>query len=269
MQKFNFGIGAHNSFSHIYTPLTEIKEELQKRRRNKELMQEVKRFFGSWALPEMEKDPKAVLSRTIATPNMELCHFLDLAEEVNLDPLLLEYPDKFVAKNLDKYHLCKLYFNRKTKNKSTFIADTLKIVDFNANEGRMFTEIDTVWGEKIIDVHHRVLYATFPILKNKVIDFTPWFSQTRHLTKYYYLYFLSLFVCNGVLFENFLTGDKEESSFINEKLLPSFKEVEDIFGVKPLIFPVLPLNLAISTYWYSYPESMEKNWYAQLHIKEL
>jgi hypothetical protein len=241
----------------IYTPLLQIKRELSERRKNKALVKKVKDFFGDQFLGEIEDAPRAILSRTIATPNMELDLFLKLANKVRLSPLILEYPDKFVAKNVDKYHLCKLFFFRENSNGVATLANTLKIVNFNEEEGKVFGNIKTVWGEKIVDVHHKLLYIDKPALAGKVVDFSQWFSETRYLSKYYYLYYLSLFVCHGVLFENFLAADKEESRFFQEKFLPSFKEVENIFGIKPLIYQLLPLENTKNIYWHSYPESLK------------
>ncbi len=41
--------------------------------------------------------------------------------------------------------------------------------------------------------------------------------------------------------------------------MPSFKKIEKIFGVKPLIYPILPFeDESSTTRWLSYPESMKK-----------
>lgn len=233
-------------------------KEISKRRNNKKLMKKVEDFFGPLMLRVMGNEQKAVLSRTVATPNMELSYFLDISNGIGLSPLILEYPDKFVAKNPDKYHLCKLFFIRKVEGQNPILVDALKIINFNKDEGKKFDEIKTTWGEKIIDFHHRILLSEFPILSGKFVDFSNWFNRTRQLSQYYYLYYLSLFICHGVLFENFLIGDKEESSFINEKFLPSFNEVKKMFGVKPLIYSLLPFRYITNVRWYSYPEAMKK-----------
>ena len=244
--------------SEVYTSLSDIKRELRLRRKDKKLRMKVEKFFGHHMFSALEKSPRAVLSRTIATPDIETAYYLDLLKDVDLKPLILEYPDKFVAKNKDKYHLCRLFFCRILKNKQSIPVSTVKIVNFNKVEGKNFHNIDTVWGENIIKFHHELLNAEHPQLRGKVMDFSDWFKETRTLSKYYYLYYLSLFVCNGVLFENFLVGDKEEMGFIKDKFLPSFKEVERIFGVKPLIYPLLPLESERNPHWPSYPESIKK-----------
>lgn len=256
----NFEGGKGEEFSKIYTPFSQIKFELEKRRKDKDLMKKVEIFFGSNMPNFMGKYPHAVLSRSIATPNVELSYFLELSKELALDPLILEFPDKLVAKNLSKYYLCKLFFFRKNKKGNSIVVDTKNIINFNKDEGKELGKITTIYGDKLIDMHHKILLSKFPELKNKFIDFSDWFSKTRYISKYYYLYFLSLFVCHGVLFENFLFEDKEEANFIKDKFLPSFKQIESLFGVKPLIYPLLPFKQATNTYWHSYPEELKADW---------
>lgn len=247
-----------DSFSYIYTSLIGVNQAIEERRKNKKLMQKIEDFFGPKMFPPLAKKPHAVLSRSIASPNMEMLYFLELAEEIELEPLILEYPDKFVAKNVDKYHLCKLYLLRKFTDKPTRVVNTLKIVDFNQNEGKMFNKIKTLWGDSIINVHHKMLHSVHPYPNFKVVDFRKWFNQSRRLSEHYYLYFLTLFVCHGVLFENFISGDKEELAFLHEKVLPSFDRVYQKFGVKPLIYPLIPFKQEKDLYWHSYPESIKK-----------
>jgi len=246
-----------DSIEKIYTPLSEIKSELKRRRSDKELMNKVSCFFGSNAFFPIDDKPKAVLSRSIATPNNEVTYFLELTSALELDPLILEYPDKFVAKNTDKYHLCKLYFMRDAGGRKPLIIDTRKIIDFNNNEGKCFKDIKTIWGESIIDFHHRLFVSKHQNYEQNIVEFSKWFNRTRCISEYYYQHYLSLFICNAVLFENFILEDKEEICFIREKLIPSFNEVERVFGLKPLIFSLLPSRYTTSTRWFSYPESIK------------
>ncbi|MDD4286876.1 MAG: SET domain-containing protein-lysine N-methyltransferase [Candidatus Peribacteraceae bacterium] len=250
--------GRDDLLARIYTPLSNISMEISERRNNKALMKKVEDFFGPWKFDAITGEPRAVLSRSIATPNLELSYFLSLSNGLGMTPLILEYPDKFVAKNPDKYHLCKLFFVRKVEGGNPIVIDTLKLVNFNADEGKALLDIKTTNGENIVDFHHYLLGKQFPYLSDKVINFSDWFNNTRVLSRYYYLYFLSLFICHGVLFENYLIGDKEESSFFKEKFLPSFEEAERIFGVKPIIYSLLPFRYATRIRWYSYPESLKK-----------
>jgi len=249
---------AEDVSSMIYMQYSSIREELDRRWNDKELRKKVEDFFGENSMDELRLEPRAVLSRTLASPNAELLYFLDIAKSLDLKPLVLEYPDKFVAKNQNKYHLARMFFYRKAADLRSFPVYAPKVIDFNEHEGKKFSEITTLWGESIAEFHHNLLFQAVPEIKGKILDFSSWFDSARISSKFYYLHFLALFVCHGVLFENFLIDDKEEDEFIREKFLPSFKEVERIFGVKPLIFPLLPFDGEKHQHWLSYHESLKK-----------
>ena len=67
-----------------------------------------------------------------------------------------------------------------------------------------------------------------------------------------------MFIRDNILFENFLFDEKEESKFTLDKFLPSFKKTIEIFGVKPLIVPLLPHEHEKSDLWFSYDEKVQK-----------
>ena len=67
------------------------------------------------------------------------------------------------------------------------------------------------------------------------------------------LYFLSLIVCTGILFENFVTSPQEQV-FFDTVVAPAIAEVESIFGVAPLIVKVVPEKNSSDIYWSCYPK---------------
>lgn len=243
--------------SQIYTPIDEACSEIIQRYNDKNLKKKIEDFFGRHMLAEMNHGPRAVLSRSIATPNMELAYFLEMADKIKLQPLFLEYHDKFVAKNPHKYHLCRLCFFHRSKKGAMVTRSAVRIVNFNEEEGKYFGDVKTMWGDTITDFHHQMLFSQYPTLQKDVVDFSQWFNQTRILSGYYYLYFLSLFICHGILFEDYLFDDKEENAFIKDRLLPGFLAVQKLFGLKPLICRLLP-NTENDRYWYSYSNSIKK-----------
>lgn len=242
----------------IYTPLAEIETELKRRRADGALKKAVDDFFGEHALPGLQGGPHAFLSRPIINPNREFRYFLDLVEVFNIEPKGLEYHDKFVAKNWDKYHLGKMFFFRKIQSPIP-IFHGKNVLNFNKHEGKNFRDIETLSGKPMIEFYHDLLFREYPDMKGKIIDITEWFQKTRLLSKFYYLYFLSLFIYNGVLFENYMFKDKEEASFFNEKIWPSFQEACRIFGVRPLIYPLLPIESERNKMWVSYESSLHSH----------
>ncbi|MCE9628729.1 MAG: hypothetical protein K8Q91_01910 [Candidatus Vogelbacteria bacterium] len=250
----------HTLKDSVYSTISEIKKELKRRQTDEILKKKTADLLGEWYTEKFNNEPKAVFSRSIFTPNLEFQYFMDLVKTTNLSPLLLEYDGKFVGKNLEKYHLCKLYFADGIGKKYGTNYSTKRIVDFNKYEGYKFGEVKTVWGESLVDFHHKLLKEEYPEIKDcHIFDFYDWFNDTRYLTNHYYFYFLSMFIYQGVLFDNFLIEDNEEAKFIKDHLLSSFKEVSDYFGVKPLIYPLLPLENEKSINWLSYSPGIKKN----------
>lgn len=239
----------------IYTPLSVAKKEIWKRWNDKELRKKVEDFLGGDVPEVLQKKPRATLVRHVATPNIELSYFLDLAKEINLNPIYLEYSkDRFVAKNKNKYYICKFYiYNGKGKKWGDKV-HTVKIVDFNTSEGKKFINIKTLWGERFIDFHHRILNIFSPEIRT--FDISNWLNKRGLKSDIFYTHYLSLFVCHGVLFENFLNSGKEKE-FTVKIVLPSLKRIENIFGIKPLIVPLDPIEDEANLYWYYYPQKIK------------
>jgi hypothetical protein len=242
----------------MYTPLSVAKKEIWRRWNDKELRKKVEDYLGGDIPHFLKKEPKSVLVRYVFTPDFEFMYFLDLAKSTGLDYVLPEYSDdKFVAGNSDKYHLARLFFhNGNGKNGGDKIT-TSNVINFNESEGKKFNEIKTVNGKKFVDFHHELLKEFCPDTDKKIVDFNPWFNEKKKISKKYYDYYLTLFLAHGILFENFLR-DKGEIEFTSKMVLPSFKKLEKIFGVKPLIVPIVPLEDENCLYWWCYPRKVEE-----------
>jgi hypothetical protein len=73
----------------------------------------------------------------------------------------------------------------------------------------------------------------------------------------YYRPFLSLFIRDGIMFDNILLND-EEIRFTSQTFLPSFLEISRHFGLKPLIVPLTPHENEESRLWMCYPNQDKK-----------
>lgn len=94
------------------------------------------------------------------------------------------------------------------------------LVDFK-DEGKTLDKIKTLQGTSLIDFHHDLCQRFIPNFNTyTVIDITKWFNDTRNDKAYYFNYF-SLFIAHGILFENFLVGDKEEKDFCRQSFSPA------------------------------------------------
>lgn len=240
----------------VYTPIVEILAELEKRKNNRLLAQKVKEFWGE--IPNFLKSENArhaFFSRPIITPNTELKYLLDIIPLFGLSPFFLEYPSKFVLRNQDKRSLAELCFIKDFDKNPRAKRECLRIVDFKKWEGKNLTDVETIWGENLRSFHRTLLFDEVPEVVNNIVDFSEWFNIARQENGFYYLKFLSLFIRNGVLFENFLGNDADENSFFQEKVAPSFKKATEIFGVKPLIFPLLPIRDEKNAVWLAYSQT--------------
>jgi len=244
-----------NTFGDIYTPLEEAKEEIWKRCENQRLKEKVAEFIVDIP-PPLNKEPRAVLDRHIISLNNEFSHFSNLATRINLKPVGLEYlNDKFCALNRDKLFLAKMPFLRKVNNNGNKAFQYKIIINFDRSEKDRISKLKTMWGENLTIFHHRMLSQHSPQIE--LYDASSWYKSNGGKAENYYVNFLSLFICNGVLFENFVTNSEEEK-FAIRVVYPALMEVKRIFGVKPLIVPLLPHDKASDKYWYCYSEKVGK-----------
>jgi len=247
------------SVEDIYTPLSVAKEEIWRRWNDKELRKKVEDFLGG-DLPEFsKKGPCATLVRDVVSPTKEFCYFMDLAKQIELEPACVEYLDgKFVAKNLNKYYLGKMFFHNGVGKKGGDRIDTLKVINFNKEEGKKIKKIKTLWGQNFCQFHCELAKKMFPNVDlNNVSDISEWFNKHRGMSEYYYLHYLALFLVHGVLFENFITKNGEKE-FTKNKIIPSFYKLQEIFGIKPLIVPIASIEDECELYWWYYPQSAKE-----------
>lgn len=243
----------------FYTPLAEAKKEIQRRRKDKNLRKKINKFLKSDILDHFGKNPRAVFCRYVLSPNFEFKYFLSIAKMAELKPLALQYSDdKLVAKNTPKYYLCKMFFYDGDGKRGGEKMDTLRVVNLNKWEGKKLCNVQTLNNENLVVFHNNLLKKTIANKKYEIFDFSDWFNEKKKLLKrYYYLHYLALFVCNGVLFENFLTN-KEEIQFTKNKVIPSFNKIQKMFGVKPLIFPLNSIKSEESPSWFYYSNRIKK-----------
>jgi hypothetical protein len=236
---------AFNEF--VYTPISQALKELRERQNNKEIQQPDD-------LPDpVKKGAKAVLFRQLMTPNHEVLRFLGVVDALGIDPLLFEYlDDKFTSNNDWKYYLGRKAYFKGMNSINQPMIDCVSIVDFAKFDGKKIRDVQTLWGEPLVDFHHRVLHSKSPLYSNLIYDGSEWLKEKGEGAKDYYKRFLQFFIKNGILFENFLLDDKEKK-FNSEVFLPAFIAVYKMYGVKPLIAPLEPTEIEGSDFWMYHP----------------
>ena len=238
----------------MYTSVQEAKDEIRRRWNDSDLQRKVLRYVGE--LPEnFGHEPLAVLARQVATPNFEFYAFNEVALKVGLLPLCFGFlGDKMCSKNPDKISLGKTTFYHGRGRNNGHKITSHNIISFHSEDGKPFHDARTIWGEGFVSIHHRMLSSELPDIK--FTDNTSWLSKMGGKPELFYHRFLALFVCHGVLFENFHTEGREMA--FNQKIIwPAVKKIKKEFGFKPLIVPIVSIEDERDPYWTWYPGHLE------------
>ncbi len=240
-----------------YFSLDEAREEIKKRWANTELKKKIEEILGEYLFSDLTNEPKAVLCRSIASPDNGLNFFIDCSHYLDLKPLVIEYSeDKYVVMNEEKRGLTKLRIVNNNGNK-----EFIEIVDSNKEQGKKMSEVITKLNQniKLIDFHHDLLnrhYTNF-LFKN----YSDWFHKFKNPNEYYFYYLLN-FVAHGVYFEVFdMTDSDREKSFVNQNVLLNLKKIRDLTGLDPIVVRLYPDNQTDDEdfYWFSYPSKIQND----------
>jgi len=238
-----------NDWHTIYTELTVARDELRRRWHDGALRADVAAYLGEIP-PCLRDEPRAVLWRNIMTPDHELLHFLELADEIGFKPLGIEYiEDRFCTRNADKMTLAKMAVFNKRDCLGEPVMRYRKIIDIKHYDNARFSGIRTLDGSGLVDFHHG-------LVRKKIgtrLEIRDWSAKLTHYgasARDYYRKMLAHFICHGVLFESFVT-DETEAAFERDVVLPAIEHVRKQFGLAPLIVPVVPD--VEDRYWWCYP----------------
>jgi hypothetical protein len=244
----------------VYFELDEAIKILEERKKDKKLHNKIKEYFGDDLLEfGVENKNFACISKYITTPNNETKYFLNKVFKNKLHPVFLEYSGKFVAKNKDKYYLTKLYFCEGENKNSEEIYTSNTVVNFNEEEGNKICDVKTSDGRYLIDVHRNAMGNLLSDHKHRLILIEDWFDKMQKKYEYAYVPFLSIFLKDAILFENYLPEDKEECKFLEKRFKPAFDIIKEQFGVRPLIVPIVPQKEEMDRKWYAYDSNFKKH----------
>jgi hypothetical protein len=242
-----------------YSTLEDAKIEIWKRFNNQSLKKEIEAFLDPFILSQLpyKHTPIAWRAIHVVSPDVSLHHFIKLAEEIQLPPVVSQYiEDKFCPKNKDKYHLGKLYFYEGLGKHGGYKMSSLRSINFNYWEGTPLNKIKTLWGEDFVNFHQNILLNSTIKNQIKMFGFSEWINTNNKSVQQYYLQFLSLLLCHAVLFENYLTTNSYKD-FSNNIYLPAFEKVQSLFGIKPLVVRLAPKESEDDLYWYCYPDYLK------------
>ena len=251
----------------IYTSPEEAKDEVWRRWNDEVLKKKVLEFLGGDIPEPLKGGPKVVFARNIISPSGDLLEFLRIAGRISLEPAFFEpRNDKFTSSNPDKYFLGKMkfYYDIGKNGQGKFYS--LKVIDFDKYDGKPVSSIQTIWGESFLDFHHRAFDSIVrEHSSSEIYNVSPWVERNGGSSEKFYVKYLALFLCYGVLSEIFFT-DNEEEKFVKNVLIPSLKILEDTFRVKPLIVRTFQKGNSCDDggrcdaflHWMCYPASVAK-----------
>ena len=242
---------AFNDF--VYTPLKEAVVELEKRRKDKKLEAKINDLLKGDIPEPLKEKSKIVMFRQLVSPNYEIRRFVNVADAWEVDILFWEYHnDKFTSNNELKHALGKMPFYTGMGKDGRARITNFNIIDFNTSNGKKISEVKTLWGQSLIDFHHKFFRNRYSDVNHHFFDASKWFKEHGAGAAGYYTNFLSLFIRHAILFENFLL-DSREISFTKDIFLPAFINIYRITGLKPIIVALEPTHIEGDKFWVCYP----------------
>lgn len=240
----------------VYTSLDEAVRKIRERSFDKKLLKYIETSLSVGCPKIFEREKCAVLFRQIATPNYEFRRFISLVDGMDsYTPVIIEYyNDKFVDKNEFKYYLGMIPFFLGRGKKGGEKITLLNVIDFNNSRGKKLSEIKTVWGETLINFHHNLLTVAYKGKGKPMIaeDVSEWFQHNGNGASLYYKNYLTLFLQNNILFENFML-DSKELSFTRDIFLPAFIKIFEETDHKPLVVALEPTEVESDVFWMCHP----------------
>lgn len=227
------------------------------RRGDGTLLSLVKDFLHGDIPGYMEESPSFYFARHVATPNHETIQMIRKFSAGGQRLVIgQDSGDKFVSVNHMKRVLGRLPVLVGVSEKDGKRHEVFKkytIVDFEKADGRPIREVETLWGEPLMEFHNRLLRMV-PDLNFELYDDSEWIDRQGrgHINTLYERQF-ALFVAHAVLIEGYFVHDPHEAQFVESVLLPTLSACQKRFGVSPMCVDLYPEKQS-DDYWFGYPK---------------
>jgi hypothetical protein len=240
----------------LYTDWRTAVQKLKARENCKVLEEYIKKNLPGGIPSIMQHKKSMVFARALATPNYEMHRFMTCSDVLTeLQPLIFEFTrDKFCSVNTFKQSLGKLQMCQGFNKNNEPLIHFKTIIDFNKANGKTFESIKTYTGESLTEYHKRKYLEHFPHMGNSFFNLSDWSEVDGKTAKQWYKKFLTLFLKDAVLFENFVTQE-HEIEITKDIVLPAISEIEDETGYKPLIVALQTPSIEGHRFWESYPHT--------------
>ncbi len=238
----------------VYTPWRDALSELSIRANDEGLEKYLQETLPSSTPGVLRAGKNMVLARQLATPNYEMYRFMQVADATGLNPVVLEYKqDKYVNVSQVKYALAELTFHKgydpATNNARL---EKYSIINRNESNGKRIDTLATRWGQSLTDFHKEFFINSFPEMTSHTHDLSNMYQELGGKATSYYTRFLSLFLKNSILFENYLLN-KEEFHFMEKIFLPALLAIKKESHYTPLMVELVPEKNEDDIFWLSYP----------------
>ncbi len=244
--------GSQPNLEKFFTPLEEAVVEIKRRREDKDLIKKVEDFFNADIPPHFNgSDPICYLARHVATPNFETLHFIELAKSTGL-PIVIgqDIKDKFVTNNALKRALGKMPVQKGAARSGDEIIEHFTIIDFATAQGKQLKDIATKFDQNLVDFHTQLLKEVYPT-GITLVDESEWVDRNhRGNILEHYKKMLALLIVHGVMFEFY---EPEDYPLLHSIIKPAFEEIEERFGVKPLVSNLITPEMQNERNWNGYP----------------
>jgi len=226
----------------MYTPLNKAIKELKLRRQDESIINRTNEFLGGILPKGFPDEPPACLLRQVASCRYEDLAFARLAESAGLTPFWPTYlDDSYISINPDKvnYIRMKIKVSENHNHKLKAVRDMNKLDHEKPEMGKLETKYLSDDGTPVLlpDLHLEMRRAVFPQYATNVFDNSAWYKSQRLKWSHYYNSIFALFVCHGVMFEDYHDGPNASSlaKFTKRVVEPAFDLVCREIGLEPLM----------------------------------
>jgi hypothetical protein len=249
-----------------YTPLPLAITQLEQRCRDPVLRSRVEEYLHGDIPAHFRNVPVLYLARHVATPNQETLLFLERCKRHQYPAVIgQDHNDVFVSHNSLKRSLGKLPILRGLDRNGAEVIEYVTVLDFNISQGRKLRELQTFAGTPLTEFHIG-LFQELKIDSLRVADETAWIDRhQRGQVAEHYKRHLALFLAHGILFEYFLPSIPAERQFLSRVFAPAFEFINDMFGVRPLVVPLVEPGAEAERNWEAYPPTLAE--FVQRHAR--
>jgi hypothetical protein len=226
----------------MYTSLAQALKELKLRQQDSTIAKRVRDFLGGFLPKGLPSKPPACLLRQLASCRYEDIAFARLAETAGLTPFWPTYlSDCYTTFNPDKVNYVRIRIKISDSHNWKFkvINDWDGLDKKKPELGKVQTKYLDDSGQPLLltDIHLQMRKIVFPHYALNSFDHSEWYKTQKLRSGHYYSSIFALFVCHGIMFEDYHNGPNASSlqKFVSRIVQPAFDLVEREIGLTPLM----------------------------------